>query len=588
MKYVIILLGFICLSNTSMAQQTYTLPHFFRVTRELPLMELNTTQTINVSSYGAVINDGIDDILGITNAINAAKSLSSQGNAVKLVFEAGVYDLFPTTGPSHSISISDANYLVIEGNNAEMILHNPRVGFLSLNRCKNVIVKNLFIDYAKLPFTQGKVIAVNPVNATFDLQIDSGFPLLSEAYFTDAPQKWGMLKEPSGQLKAGVTNLFPHRGWTQISGNTFRVNQPNASYIDQMDIGDYFVQIARSNGKTIFKSVNGKNITYLNNTSYASPAGTYNTFNHDEWNIINCKIIPKPGRVHSSNADCIHVSGGNIGPWVEGCLFDAYSDDAVNMKYTSRKILSVQNATTLTVKSNVSQGDTICFYNPREGKLLGRVRVNSVSNLGNNNFQLKLSEPVVIENISNHQSSDKAYIDTKSCESFVFRNNTFRNGRRYGMLLQNTYGVIENNTFQNLSSSGIKIDNGVDWGEGFTAHDIQINNNRFINCGFDTSYINDPYAASITTLVKKLGSPCTTAMRWCGTEIIEWKGLKNISFSGNYFEFNKAAFNLNNIDGGFLEDSEYIHNPNDISIPNGSEYTTTTIHNTINFKNTEF
>jgi hypothetical protein len=156
------------------------------------------------------------------------------------------------------------------------------------------------------------------------------------------------------------------------------------------------------------------------------------------------------------------------------------------------------------------------------------------------------------------------------------------------MLLQNTYGVIENNTFQNLSSSGIKIDNGVDWGEGFTAHDIQINNNRFINCGFDTSFINDPYAASITTLLKKLGSPCNTAMRWCGTEIIEWKGLKNISFSGNYFEFNKAAFNLNNIDGGFLEGSEYIHNPNDISIPNGSEYTTTTINNSINFETGKF
>jgi hypothetical protein len=561
------------------AQGSYTMPEFFRTPRQAPLVTLNTNSTISVSSFGATANDGINDIQGITNAINAAKAVSGASNPVKVEFETGTYDLIPPTGENHCIFIDNAEYIVLDGNGAEILLHNPVVGFMGLTNCENVIIQDLFIDYAKLPFTQGKVVATDPANSTFDLQIDEGFPLLNESYFASAGQNWGMLKEESGQLKKGVTNLFPYRGWTQLSGNLFRVVQPNSSYIDQIDVGDYFVQIARNNGKTIFRSNSGKNITYLNITSYASPAGTYNTFNHHEWNIINCKILPKPGRVHSGNADCIHISGGFIGPWVEGCRFEAFSDDAVNMKNTRRDILSVQSPTVLTLKYDVAVGDTICFYNPREGNLLGRVAVTASSNMGNNEYRITLSEPVNITTINDHQSGDKAYIDTRSCESFVFRNDTIRNGRRYGIALQNSYGVIENCLIENVSSCGIRIENFVDWGEGFTAHDIEINNNKFINCGFDKSFIDDPTAGSISASIAKLGTPCIESMSWCGTQTADWKGLKNIRISNNYFEYNKAALNLQNIAGGELIEGQFIHNPNDISLQPGEEGTDIIINN---------
>jgi hypothetical protein len=533
---------------------------------------LNTTITINVSTYGAVINDGVDDIHGITDALNAAKAISAAASPVKVAFEEGTYDLFPPTGNTHTISIKDAKYLHLEGNGAEILLHNPEVGFMGLTNCENVIISELYIDYAKLPFTQGRVIATHPESKTFDLEIDKGFPLLSETYFADASQRWGMLKEASGQLKKGVTNLFPYRGWTHLSGNVFRVEQPNSSYIDQIEVGDYFVQIARNNGKTIFRSNNGKNITYINITSYASPAGTYNTFNHREWNIINCRILPKPGRVHSANADCIHISGGYIGPWVEGCRFEAFSDDAVNMKYTRREILSVESPTVLTVKYNVAVGDTLCFYNPRDGILLGKVAVTGSIHTGNNVYRITLSEPVNITTISEHQLGDKAYIDTRACESFVYRNDTIRNGRRYGLALQNCYGVIENCLIENMSGCGIRIENFVDWGEGFTAHDVEISNNRFINCGFDKGFITDPTAGSISTSVARLGSPCDVTKTWCGTETADWQGIRNIRIKGNYFEYNKAALNLRNISGGEIINNGINHNPGDISLQPGEEH----------------
>jgi hypothetical protein len=440
------------------------------------------------------------------------------------------------------MSFNGLDHLVIDGQHSELLIHNPEIGFMSFRNCNNIIIRDLFIDYAVLPFTQGKVTATNSLNNTFDVYIDEGFPLLSEAYFARATEKWGMLKDSSGMLKKKTTNLFPYRGWTQLSDRVFRVSQPNSSYIEQIDIGDYFVQIARNNGKSIFQTHTCRDFTFLNITSYASPSATYAAFNNHEWNIIDCKIIPKPGRVQSANADCIHISGSYIGPWVEGCRFEAFSDDAVNMKYTSREILAVISPVMIKVKWEVQPGDSISFFNPREGKYLGSANVIQSIHVGNQEFNITLSSPINITVVSPHQSGDKAYLSSRATESFVFRNNTFRNGRRYGMQLQNSYGVIENCLFENVSNCGIRMENGVDWGEGFTPNHIVIKNNSFINCGFDKTYIEDHTAAAISARMTKLRSPCNESIVWCGVETAdcsEWRGIKNITIENNTINYNK-------------------------------------------------
>ena len=67
-------------------------PSFFRTQRQMPLVELSTTSTILVSSFGAVVNDGNDDRVAIQNAINAAVSAGTLQNPVRLLFDQGTYD----------------------------------------------------------------------------------------------------------------------------------------------------------------------------------------------------------------------------------------------------------------------------------------------------------------------------------------------------------------------------------------------------------------------------------------------------------------------------------------------------------------
>ena len=542
-----------------------TVPGFFRIQRELPLVELTTGDTINVSTYGALPDDGINDLRAITNALTAANASSSAIHPVRVEFDSGRYDIDTLSTLNQSIYLNNLDYILIEGNHSEIIIHNPTIGFMHFNNALNVIVQNLKIDYDKLPFTQGIVTAVNIGQKNFDLTIDSGFPSLDESYFVSSSEKWGMLKESSGKLKDGVDYLFLNNGWTKISDRVFRISQTSTGLINQFSVGDHFVQIARNNGKSVFNITSCKNITFLNVTNYASPTVSYSGYNNYEWNIVNCNIIPKDGRIQSANGDCVHSSGGYLGPWVQGCNFIGNSDDAVNLKYMSREIVSVIDSTKLRIKYDLNTNDTVCFYNPRDGEFLGEAAIESIQYLGNYEYEITLSSPVLITQTGSHQSADKLYVKTRSNESFIFRNNNISNGRRYGMQLQCSYGVVENCLFENLSGSALRIENGVDWSEGLAANNVLIKDNTFDNCGFDTDFINNPVAATITSQITKLGSPCTTGMSWCGVQTADWQGMKNIELRNNTINYNKKGLHLENINGLLLTNNAINHNLNDIT-----------------------
>ncbi|GAA4282181.1 hypothetical protein GCM10022260_26040 [Gaetbulibacter aestuarii] len=571
--------------------QLGSVPSFFNIQREIPLLDLNTTSTISVADYGAVVDDGNDDIAAITAAINAAVSSATESNPVRLLFENGTYDLMPDGSSTHALSITDANNILWDGQNAEFLNHNPAVGFVNLLRCTNVIIKDISVDYATLPFTQGKITFVDEANGYFEFTVDDNFPLPTETFFSDAPQRWGMIKNSKGGIKEGTKNLIPHNRYFElIAPRTYKYANQGGTNLDGVEVGDYFVHIARNNGKSLFRTNAGKNVTYLNITGYSSPAGSFNAVNCQEWNIINSQIKLKAGRVHSTNADCIHVNGGTIAPWVENCSFEGFSDDCVNLKYTKRTITEINSSTQITVLYQVDVGENLEFYNPRDGVYLGNATVTAVQNLGSNLYKITLSDPINITTITDpdHQLADKAYVESRSNQSFIFRNNIIRNSRRYGILIQSKYALIENNTFQNLSGSGIRIENGVDWGEGFRASEIEIRNNTFDNCGFDQTYITEAESAAIAVDFMKLGSPCTASDTWCGTQTSNWKAHNNIRILDNTILYNKKGVYLKNIDGLTFSNNFICHRDEDITLAANESPVKQTILNCSNVNVVDF
>ena len=568
--FKLVLALFLC--NNVNAQYQFSLPDNFRTPRDLPLVDMSISLTVNLRDFGAIPNDDKNDTPNIMKALNFCKKFTSAGAGTRLIFEKGRYDLFSNENAksTHIINLNNAKNIIIDGNGAEIIVHDPLKGFFSVFKSENIIVKNLFIDYNPLPFTQGKVTAVDLKDKFFELKIDEGFPSLNEKMFQEASRVWGMLMDPEipGKLKDGAPNLFATKEFEEISPGHFKVKLKAINLLKSMEVGDFYVHMARTNGCSVFKSGNSKNITYLENTNYSSPAGSYNAFDMEEWNIIGGQIKLKPGRIHSANADCVHVNGGKFGPWIENCLFEGYSDDAVNMKSNRRYILKQKSSTELIVKHSVVKGDVIRIYNPREGKLIGTFKVLDNNFLGNARMQITLDKPIEEDlNTGETKKNDLIYIDTESNESFVIRNNTFRNARRYGILLQNSYGVIERNVFENLSQSGITINNGVDWGEGFVAHNILIKQNIFNNCGYDATYLKEYDAAAIRMRVTKL-KDLEAKGKWNGVATADWQGLENISIINNTFLYNKRALSVECSVNTIVKGNKFIRNMKDLSDEN--------------------
>lgn len=566
--FTIFCFAFVC-NFQLFAQYKFSQPDFFRTKRNLPLIDMPTSVNVILSDFGAVPNDGKDDTFAIMEAINFCKKVGITGAATKLIFKKGRYDLYSKeeNEKSHLIYLNEANNILIEGNGAEIIVHDPLKGFLTIFKSQNIIVKDLFIDYDPLPFTQGKVMAVDIKNKTFDLKVDAGFPGLTESMFQDATQVWGMLMDPTipGKLKDGAPNLFNSKEFEDLGSNVYRVKLGQVSLLKHIEVGDLYVHIARTNGRTIFTAAASKNITYLNITSYSSPAGTYAANNMEEWNVISCQVKLKPGRIHSANADCFHVNGGKFGPWIENSLFEGYSDDAINMKNARNVILEQKSSTELIVKQSIKKGEVIKIFNPREGTLIGTYNVVENKFLGNARTLITLNNPIEQKLlVGDDKKNDIIYVDSQSNESFVIRNNTFRNARRYGILLQNSYGIIERNMFENLSQAAINAYNGADWGEGFVANNIVINQNIFNNCGYDETFLKEHNAATIRLKVNKLKN-LEAKGKWNGVVASDWQGIENMTITNNTFSFNKTALSIECSLNTVIKSNIFIRNSKDLS-----------------------
>ncbi|CAM1373245.1 right-handed parallel beta-helix repeat-containing protein [Tenacibaculum xiamenense] len=572
-RYYILIIWFLC-TPAIFGQYQFEVPTNFITKRNLPLTKLETQINVQVSDFGAIANDGIDDTPGIQKALNFCKKTANKTKAVKLIFNKGVYDLHTNANKTHLLNLKKANNILIDGNGAEIVIHDPLKGFFSLFNSNNIIVKNLYIDYDPLPFTQGRIVGVHIKNKTFDLKIDHDFPSLKHEMFQKASRVWGMLMDEMnpGKLKDGAPNLYQSKQFEELSGGIFRITVRSQKLLKHMKINDSYVHIARTNGRTIFKTDRSKDITYLNITSYSSPAGTYNAGEMKDWSIIGCKVKLKKGRIHSANADCLHIKGGTIGPWVENCLFEGYSDDAVNLKSSKRHILNQVSPTEIVLNKKVKKGSILRIYNPRAGELIGKFKVIGTKKLDNSKVKVTLNEELKTTlNVGTTKKHDIAYLDSESNESFVIRNNVFKNARRYGILLQSSNGVIENNVFENLSQSAITINNGVDWGEGFVAQNIVVHKNTFSNCGYDYVYLNNPSAATITLRVLKLKNPEAKG-KWCGVTPTNWKGLNNISITNNSFSYNKHALSIECSVNTVIKSNTFNRNPNDLSLESSVIY----------------
>lgn len=494
----------------------------------------------------------------------AFSKIKGQNNC-KIVFPSGTYNLASEVETTHLFAIDGISNFEIEGNNTHFIIDEPDKGFIKFKNCSNGLIRGISIDYSTLPYTQGEIILVSRDSLSFVFNIDETYKSPLSRNFEKSKTKWGILFDKKNQtLKDSALNLIQAKSIIPLSETKFKVyTMPHA--ISSVGMGDSFAIIARYNGRSTYAVDQCVNILFSDNVHYAGPAGSFGLRESSGIQIERCNVIRKSGRLISQNADCVHVTPGKRGPEIRGCIFEGQMDDAINIKTQLLYIDSIINKYECLLSGVVNKGDTLDLFDPRTGNLIDSLIVLSVQkNGGKTRAKFEKSLPEI--QTGRGKDKDMFFNRSMSNQGFVIQNNIFRSSRRYGMLIQASNGVIENNLFENISTAAIVLQNSANWPEGFVPKRVLIKNNTIRNCGFDKNYWNEvnqvaPIVIRTTTCHKNIA-------KWQGVECIRLIN-NDVSSNGKYDIYLSGTKNIlllnNRLTGPELK-SVFIENCSNVNL----------------------
>lgn len=572
----------------------------FSIQRIVPRVEPLRNLENTVDFFVGDANDD-DNTQQIAAAISDARQYQELNDVpVEIHLRAGqVYRVRPgSTNGTHIFELSrysrngesfDPRNIVFNGHGSTILIESPVVGFMRITHAENVIISNLEIDYATLPFTQGIIVQIDPINQSIDLRIDestaeSFFPAPTAEQFSGLGRDdfvyWGyaIKGDAPGQITDNSEWLYaPTAPIAGLGNDIYRIQ---LHQVTGLQLSDRFVLQSRYNRSGLISIYQeSEQISVINVKAYASPStfvtGTYNY----AVNVIDSAALIKPGRLKSINGDAVHAQSYRVGPWVENSRFEGVSDDIANFYSTSFSVVGasedlrtfelVQILTGGEEPANVLDqlpfrpafqvGDLLTFYQTVSGNIV-RPRVEQVEYAENSVVSVTLDQPVfgVLMEPRGLGVGDDSYLNDTTvyndslASGFVVDNSEFLNSRRFGLYLMAHRGQITDSIFAGISDQPIAGHNEAGWPLGLFASDILLQNNEFIDNGFSARYQRDPQFPGIVSF----------NMEMFGSDVLvnrQQAPYANLLILDNVFEqWSKSAISVRNARNVEIRDNLFL------------------------------
>ncbi len=276
--------------------------------RPPPMLSLPVAKSlITTNQVGAPTGH---DIALIQKALTIAAALKKP---LVVQFTAGAtYNI--TNGSNNAsipLTLSGATNMVIDGNGCQIVIRNPRIGFLHLAGCSNVIVKGFTVDYDPLPYTQGTVtrnLYTDPNGApepAIEFRPETGYPSPTNANYIDPSasnnaERWGTIMNTNFPGR-GADDRQTIYGYKVVSTTTnpgvFKVRIPAVSAVTNIQAGDYWCMVSRWNGSTVYSVANSYQVTFMDLTNYAGAAANFEGSATPLINEINCHVATSARRL---------------------------------------------------------------------------------------------------------------------------------------------------------------------------------------------------------------------------------------------------------------------------------------------------
>lgn len=430
------------------------------------------------------------------NTMNLAKIaayLKSHPNT-ELSFEKGVYYF------AGGVSLNGLKNIRINGNGSEFI--NKKGSMFGLSSSDTVEFKDIIVDWnweAERLADLVKVVKVKEESSTTTVQyqflnnnnVDENMIWMNMYQYDPTSYTPGALDNKEVYFPAYYDKADNFKSVTKISDNVLEVVHPNSVPISRIAKGDVYMlrhKVYNPNAFNITGDVN--NLTFNGVKIYSYPGMGYLVYGNGSnyhWNNCSIDLRPDSDRYISTTADGINISNVGTGFCVENSTFGYMGDDSFNIH---TKLAAVQkiidnNTAYVRVQSQWNPGDTIRVRTATFDLTETRLTVKSMERDTNATATIVFNEDITGVLAAGESNGSLLYNENRENGLFILRNNYVHHNRARGVILESSYGLVENCKFEGTQMSAIQAGSDVKtnlWQEGSGVNTLTIRNNEFIHC----------------------------------------------------------------------------------------------------------
>jgi hypothetical protein len=468
--------------------------------------------TISISQFGYVANSHINAVPFVKKALDACRTKKN----VVLIFPKGRYDFWPQYCEekmyyeSNSdviplrrcpILIEGMKNVTIDAMGSDFIYHD-KMQPITIDSSKNIIIKNVNIDWDVPIMGQGQIVAVNTnyidvaISDETPYEINNGKIFFIGEGWKD--EMWDAM-EFDKDTKRIAQNCGD--GCLKDSFYTYKANEISKGLVRinylvgrKPGVGNYLAMRHSERGHAGTFIVNSKNVTLQNVNMYQNAGlGILSQFSENlTFNNVQCVPNPTKNRVFAGHDDGLHFSNCKGQITVDHCTFLGLMDDPINVHGTSVQIIEKINDRTLLCKFMHYQ--SLGFVWARKGETIGFIENEAMNSFGTGmveSFKARNEtefEITFAATLPKEMAVGDALENLTWAPDVSIKNNVFGSCRARGVLVT-TPGkvVIENNVFESSGSAILISGDANGWFESGAVKDVLIKNNTF----------NDPCLTSI-------------------------------------------------------------------------------------------
>lgn len=467
---------------------------------------------------------GTNDISLIQKALTFAVT---NGSPTEVVFNSGATYIITNTSnvADMPLNMNGANNVIINGNGCQILIKNPRIGFLHLQNCVNAIIENFTVDYDPLPWTQGVVtrnLYTDPPagmskTPAIEVRVDTGYPAPTNANYIDAnavasAERWGIVMNTNFPGR-GAATVTPFTSTTTSSRRMSTApsrcrfpTPPRSKPSSPMISGAWFR--AGTAPASIAPAIAIRSPSSISPTTPAPPPTSRprpprsSTKSTAPWPSAPRPAGATRGRIKSSNADGGYFGSTRIGPWVQGCSFTGLSDDVANA-YTEPFVVSGAPAIptdtftllnfndgspgTALTGGEVEVGDQLLFFDGISGEVFDQAAVLST------NASSVTVDHAISGLVNGNDETNTLVIDETLNTSAVYLDNHFSNSRIHGIYCRANNILIAHNSISGMGLSAISGFPALDLGSpnSFVPTNAIIMDNVLSDCSYSYEAINN-------------------------------------------------------------------------------------------------